>query len=104
VVEFEAIRDVLKALRTEDVDRPAILGALITARAGKDAAMRLMLAFQRQERELSGALADVGVTLPDELFEPGQGSLVPFPLVAQRFNRVSRQLGDLPLDGPDQPG
>lgn len=97
----EAFRELFMSFNSDDVDGPAVLSALLTARAGRRAAERLVAAFQRQERELLGTLASVGVTIPDEPLEALELGLVPFPLVAQRFHRVSRELGHVAVDSSD---
>jgi hypothetical protein len=79
--------------------------ALEVARKGGKAAYELLLGFVLQEREAVEVLTELGVAVPaEESLESVEFLSVPAPLVAQRFDRVRRDLRVVTAGRADEPG
>lgn len=92
---FEAVGGAAAALYT----------TYLSARSGRSAAETLASRFQQQQNRAAGQILALGFPLPpDQPLDPVEDIPIPTPLVAQRLDRVSRELRLVPGDSADQPG
>jgi hypothetical protein len=108
---LEAAIHQLQAIRNADFDDvypatvetvSAYLALRLSIMQGREAAYAMIEAFDRQEAQLEKLLRRLGlVDVTGEPSEAVERLPVPAPLIAQRFERVSRELGHVTLDGTD---